>query len=175
MEGWGAHRGETTAGGRWGPEEKGAYINVLELWAILFALRSLTHTNDRGIKIYTDNTTAVTYVSKMGGIKSPACNEVAREIWMWAEVNKVWLTITHIPGTDNILADFKSRNFSDNTEWSLNEDIFKKVVTNFGQPEIDLFASRVPVPLVEKSRGLSPGGRFPPSFISSSNHHHRTD
>ena len=23
----------------------------------------------------------------------------------------------------------------------------------------------VPVPLVEKSRGLSPGGRFPPSFI----------
>ena len=25
--------------------------------------------------------------------------------------------------------------------------------------------SKDPVPLVEKSRGLSPGGRFPPSFI----------
>ena len=29
-----------------------------------------------------------------------------------------------------------------------------------------------PVPLIEKRRGLSPGGRFP---HSSSNHHHRTE
>ena len=27
------------------------------------------------------------------------------------------------------------------------------------------FVPKDPVPLVEKSRGLSPGGRFPPSFI----------
>ena len=32
-----------------------------------------------------------------------------------------------------------------------------------------------PVPLIEKRRGLSPGGRFPPSFIHPSNHHHLTD
>ena len=31
-----------------------------------------------------------------------------------------------------------------------------------------------PVPLIEKRRGLSPGGWFPPSFIQS-NHHHRTE
>ena len=29
-----------------------------------------------------------------------------------------------------------------------------------------------PVPLIEKRRGLSPGGRFPPSFI---NQDHRTE
>ena len=30
-----------------------------------------------------------------------------------------------------------------------------------------------PVPLIDKRRVLSPGGRFPPSL--SSNHHHRTE
>ena len=33
-----------------------------------------------------------------------------------------------------------------------------------------------PVPLIEKRRGLSPGGRFPPNIIHQvPNHHHRTE
>ena len=48
-----------------------------------------------------------------------------------------------MPGVQNVLADYKSRNFSDNLEWSLNNKIFEKIVHVFGQPEIDLFASRL--------------------------------
>ena len=36
----------------------------------------------------------------------------------------------------------------------------------YDRPSTDSgFDVKDPVPLVEKSRGLSPGGRFPPSFI----------
>ena len=141
--GWGAHRGETTAGGRWTEEETQDHINVLELKAILFGLKSLCHETGAHLRVMTDNTTAMAYVRHMGGVKSKRCNEVAREIWDWCERNEVWVTIAHVPGVDNTLADFKSRHFVDNTEWELNPKIFKRVCKLFGNPEVDLFASRL--------------------------------
>ena len=41
------------------------------------------------------------------------------------------------------------------------------VIKGFGMSSLVYATGHIkdPVPLVEKSRGLSPGGRFPPSFI----------
>ena len=143
LEGWGAHRGETTTGGRWSDQEGQDHINVLELRAILLAIKSLSFPQDTHIKIMTDNTVALAYVKHMGGVKSKECNQVAKDIWDWCEQRELWLTIAHVPGVDNEIADYHSRNFSDDTEWSLNDKIFKKICTVFGKPEIDLFASRL--------------------------------
>ena len=55
LEGWGAHRGETTAGGRWREEELGLHINILELKAILFGLKSLCPEENSHIRVLTDN------------------------------------------------------------------------------------------------------------------------
>ena len=143
LEGWGAHVGNQATGGRWSEKEKESHINVLELRAIDFALRSLCDQRQIHVKIFTDNTTALAYVKHQGGVKSPDCNEVAQDIWSWCEDRDIWLSIAHIPGVDNELADFKSRNFADNLEWELNPAIFEKVVRIFGKPEIDLFASRL--------------------------------
>ena len=142
LEGWGAHRDEVETGGRWLEHERELHINVLELKAILFGLKSLCSDRETHVKIFTDNTTARAYVQHMGGVKSPQCNVVAREIWQWAEENQVWLTIAHIPGVFNTVADFKSRKFADNLEWELNDKIFQKICRVFGTPEVDLFASR---------------------------------
>ena len=142
-EGMGAHMGDLRAGGRWSPEEKASHINVLELRAVLFGLQSLCQEESVHVQVFTDNTTALAYVKHMGGVKSVECNKVAKEIWEWCEVKNLWLTISHIPGVLNTLADFKSRNFVDNTEWQLNDKIWKKICKVFGTPSIDLFASRV--------------------------------
>ena len=91
----------------------------------------------------TDNTTALAYVRNKGGVKSQECNEVALEIWQWAEERDMVLTIAHIPGVENVLADKKSRVFADNLEWELNGEIFEKETRIFGIPEIDLFATRL--------------------------------
>ena len=42
---------------------------------------------------------------------------------------------------DNTLADYMSRNFSDNIKWELNQNIFDKICKVFGKP--DLFVSRL--------------------------------
>ena len=142
-KGWGAHRDGKPAGGRWGPAELGCHINELELWAIMFGLKSLVNETNVHVKVFTDNTTAVAYVANMGGIRSSACNAVAKQIWSWAEGTDIWLTAAHVPGVDNNLADYMSRVFSDNTEWSLSLNIFNKICNEFGSPQVDLFATRL--------------------------------
>ena len=139
--GWGAHRGNQQTGGRWTTEDI-AHINVLELKAILFGLKSLCRVSDKHIRIRTDSSTALAYVKNMGGTKSADCLEVALSIWNWAQSHNVWLSVTHIPGVDNVLADLRSRKFKDHLEWSLNFKIFEEICLWFGTPDVDLFASR---------------------------------
>ena len=50
--------------GAWLPDEKLAYINVLELKTVLLALKSFV--SHKYIKIMSDNTTAIHCISKMG-------------------------------------------------------------------------------------------------------------
>ena len=142
LEGWGAHRKGVAIGGRWKLNEVNAHINALELRAVLLALRSLVPEGDSHIIIFTDNTTTMAYIRKMGGTKSVNCNSVAREIWAWAESKRNWLSVAFIPGKQNTLADRHSRVFKDHLEWSLNAKIYKIICRDWGTPEVDLFASR---------------------------------
>ena len=95
------------------------------------------------IKILSDNTTTVSYLNNMGGTHSLACNAIAREVWLWCISREIYLTAAHIPGKENIQADQASRLFNDRTEWKLDKSVFTKLLTVFGKPEIDMFASRL--------------------------------
>ena len=90
-----------------------------------------------------DNSTAVAYINKKGGMVSKYCNDLAFDIWSWAVKKDIWLSASHVPGVENNIADLKSRYFYDNKEWSLNPYIIEKVCEKFGKPEIDLFATRL--------------------------------
>ena len=48
-----------------------------------------------------------------------------------------------MPGKSNILADKASRQFHDNTEWILRQDLFLSITQLWGKPDVDLFASRL--------------------------------
>ena len=90
-----------------------------------------------------DNTTASAYIDKMGGLHSPACNDLAVAIWLWAKERNNWISTAYIPGVDNAVADFHSRNFRDQTEWMLNPEVFHKLTQIYFVPEMDLFASSI--------------------------------
>lgn len=94
------------------------------------------------IKVNTDNTTTVSHINKMGGVKSHECNAVAFNIWEWCEHRNIWLYACHLPGVENEVADSLSRRFSSAVEWELQEDIFAQIVHKFGTPSVDLFANR---------------------------------
>ena len=142
-QGWGASFQGKKAGGRWSLKEGELHINVLELKAIEFALKSLcSKLQNCGIQIRSDNTTAISYVCKGGGTRSTPCNDIAKSIWDWCASKGIWFLISHIPGVENVEADYESRHFSENTEWSLHPVLFDRITWEFGYPEIDLFASR---------------------------------
>ena len=143
LEGWGGSFGSRSTGGRWKMEEM-AHINCLELLAIFYTLKAFCKTmTSIHIKILSDNTTAVAYINNMGGIKSLPCNDIARQVWFWCMERNIWISAAHIPGKTNVLPDWESRNFSDNTEWQLNPQIFQRIIQRLGVPNIDLFASRL--------------------------------
>lgn len=142
--GWGGCLNSQTTGGRWCREEIQLHINARELKAIFLTLKSFAQeVRGKHVKVFCDNTTAITYVNEMGGTKSLVCNEVCIEIWEWCVDRGVWITCSHIPGKDNIRADKASRTFNDRHEWRLNENIFRDICKIFGVPNIDLFASRL--------------------------------
>ena len=144
LSGWGAVFQGISAGGQWLPAEADQHINCLELAAVFLGLQTfctqLRHTH---VCLHIDNTTAVTYINNMGGSHSLACNAKAREIWLWCTSRHIWLSAVHLPGHLNTTADLASRVFHDQTEWQLNPRIFRYLIDNLFQPNIDLFASRL--------------------------------
>ena len=146
--GWGATDLKSCTGGRWNEQESGKAkengINYLETLAAGFGIKSFcANVENLHVLLRVDNTTAVTYINNMGGTKSSDCNEAAKDIWKWCMCKNIWITAAHLPGKLNVEADNMSRHFNDRTEWTLNEHAFKEIVHHFGQPDIDLFASRL--------------------------------
>ena len=145
LTGWGASCENNHTGGAFVELDIGdtLNINLLELKAIQFGILAFQERIKchRHILIRSDNTTAVAYVKNMGGRKRE-CNQVARDIWLWCMENDIWITITYIPGVENITADFESRKTNDRTEWMLDTKVFNKIINMWGPLTIDLFASR---------------------------------
>ena len=146
LQGWGSviENSSLAANGRWSHSESMCHINYLEIKAVLFGLQSLcsdlTYCN---IKVLSDNQTAVSYLRNMGGTHSRDCNEIARETLLWCKDRGISLAVTHLPGKLNVEADLASRHFHDDTEWSLDTHVYNSLITKWGNPEIDLFASRL--------------------------------
>jgi hypothetical protein len=70
MTGWGGVYENNSTGGRWSEDEGSYHINQLELLAVYLTLQSFCSSMcNVHIRALIDNTTAVTYVNKMGGMK----------------------------------------------------------------------------------------------------------
>ena len=90
MRGWGAVLGAIRIGGSWSAEEQNNHINTLEMMAIFLALTFFTsEISNNHIMILCDNPTAVSYITKIGDIKSTSCNKVGKQIWLFCTKNKI--------------------------------------------------------------------------------------
>ena len=141
--GFGGCRDHDTVSGQWTVDEQELHINLKELMAVLYSLQKLCHDcSDCTIKVLTDNTTTMAYINGMGG-KIQSCHSIARKIWEWAIARNIWLVCSFIPGKCNTEADKLSRLLNETTEWSLDGEMFGRVMKCFPGITVDLFASHL--------------------------------
>ena len=121
-----------------------SHINWLEMQAVVLALQHWTEdVENKSVQVLTDNSTVVAYIRKEGGTVSPELTALTRELLLWCESHNVSLSVRHIPGRLNVLADALSRKDQIlHTEWSLNPKVFQTITAMWGKPHIDLFATR---------------------------------
>ncbi|XP_031333996.1 uncharacterized protein LOC116164009 [Photinus pyralis] len=105
-------------------------------------IRFASSCSNSNILLRCDNTTALSYINKMGSIHHSALFDLTKRIWEWCEERNLWLHVSYISSSDNWIADRESRSLTPETEWSLSNRAFKVVTKRFGLPEIDLFASK---------------------------------
>ena len=140
--GWGAHLGTRVASSLWDLGQASLYINARELLAIQhdllhFQLYLRGHT----VAVFCDNVTAVAYLRKEGGTRSPLLNTIAQEILRWSESPAIRLAPQFILGSNNILADALSCPHQlPHSEWSLNMTVFR-FLCRLWPVQIDLFAT----------------------------------
>ena len=142
-EGWGAHLGDCMAKGLWSRSESALHINLLELKAVLLALKQFEQwCCNQIVLVCTDNTTVVSYINKEGGMKSGSLCALLWRLLFWCNKRRIILRARHIPGHLNVIADKLSRhNQVIQTEWSLLPEVFARLCRCWHIPSVDLFAT----------------------------------
>ena len=161
LTGWGGTHEGRFVRGLWDDDLKTAHINYLELMAVLLALKHFEPLI-RGyhVLIRTDNTAALYYINKQGGLASPKLNQLARDLTLWCDSRLASIRASHVPGLQNSGADLLSRGKVWYADWSLHPQVASQIWGRFGHPVVDLFASQenTKCPLFFSVRGKAPLG-----------------
>ncbi|XP_022795666.1 uncharacterized protein LOC111334234 [Stylophora pistillata] len=125
--GWGCEFQGTPTGGSWSSIEAQHHINYLEMLAIKLGLKCFEEkVRHQHIKLMVDNMPTVTILNNMGTSHSWQLNELNKEIWTWCIDRGIWLTVAHIPGKTNVVADRESRQHRREIEWTINSDLYEE-------------------------------------------------
>ena len=142
--GWGAINKTSckTVQGLWSSDETDIHINILEMKAAFLALQHFFyHLQNIHVRLFLDNTVAIKYLNKMGGRKK-CLNNLTKDIWLWCMERNIWLSVFHIPGRENTVADKLSRNMNSDMEWTLSDSVFQQIQSVYQPSTVDLFASK---------------------------------
>lgn len=67
--------------------------------------------------------------------KQKSCNyeifKINKIFWLFCKKRKLWAYASFISSKQNKTADAESRKVRDKPEWSLKEDIYRKIIKNF--------------------------------------------
>ncbi|XP_073692680.1 uncharacterized protein [Garra rufa] len=142
LTGWGATQEGRTVNGVWPNTLHSAHINYLELLTVWKALNHfLPRLQGHHVLVRCDNTTAVAYINRQGGMRSSKLHALAHRLLVWSRRHFLSLRATHVPGVLNRGADLLSRGNPLYGDWRLHPQIVGLLWRRFGQATVDLFAS----------------------------------
>ena len=122
---WGASLGSDHLSGWWSRDVSLFSINHRELLAVFLAIRDFLYLLwGWTVFLFTDNTSALSYLLKEGGPRSSTLNSVAQAILRLCEDSGVRLLPQFVPGRLNVLADSLSRRGQVlGSEWTLHQEV----------------------------------------------------
>ena len=134
----------TVLEGEWDEVQRQKHINVLEMEAVLIALKQLQdRLRSRKVMIVSDNTSVVSYLKRQGGMKSRELMIMALKVLELAEENCITVSCCHIAGELKVWADYLSRGRKvAKTEWSLHPRICQVIWNMWDKPMSDMFAAK---------------------------------
>ena len=145
--GWGAFldlEGRlTTASGFWHESDRLTSSNQRETYAIsraFLALVAPSIPSGAHLRIRTDNMSARAYAAHLGG-RQRHLQQLASPLVEAVLERSLMLSAVHLPGEQNSLADALSRRTSTPSDVSLLQRWFMSLTADWGEPQVDLFAS----------------------------------
>ena len=142
-QGWGVHSSEGHAlRGSWSPTLRTCHINVLEMVAVFLALKRLPLHPGSHVRVHSDNTTVVNCINRQGSARSRVLNSWVLSILTLLQKKRLAISLFHVAGVSNLIADNLSRQGPSPSEWSLDRESFNWICRNIAQPQVDLFATR---------------------------------
>ena len=125
QSGWGFHASNgLQKQGVWSNPLLGCHINIKEMVVIWIALRSLRLGRGASIRVHSDKNVVVCCLNRGGSARSIP-------LWSWTlsivnllETRGWFLTVVHLKGASNVLADALSRDRPIATEWELDMESF---------------------------------------------------
>ena len=140
--GWGASLGSDHLSGWWSRDVSLYSINHRELLAVFLAIRGfLPLLRGQTVSLFTDNTSALSYLRKEWGTRSSTLNEVAQAVLRLCEASDVRLLPQFVPGRLKVLADSLSRRGQVlGSEWTLHQEVCRDLF-RLWPVTVDLFAT----------------------------------
>ena len=116
-------------------------FNVRELLVPLLMFECSPQLTDTAVCFRMDNSTAVSCVNCQGTARSDILLSVTENLFRLAETRHMTLSTQFLPGSRNQWADALSRFKDSSVEWQLTLKAFLPLTSQYGLPEVDLFAS----------------------------------
>ena len=140
---WGAQLGSHSTQGQWSASQRSCHINVLEMQAVIYAVRDfLPHLRYRVVRLLRDNTVTVAYIKNEGGRRSHTLMQMTIRQLKWCNNKAIMLVPVHLPGVRKIQVDSLSRvGQTLTTEWTIAMESLRPVFAKWGKPQIDMFAT----------------------------------
>ena len=82
----------------------------------------------------------ICYINKSGGTRSAGLNRTAKLLASFCEERHLSVEAVHLAGKLNLVADRESRAGDDASDWKLDTQVFRSIVSVW-HCEVDLFAS----------------------------------
>ncbi len=93
------------------------------------------------VLVRTDNTAAVSYINRLGGIRSHRMSQLVCHLLLWSHTQFKSLRAVHILGQLNRVGDALSRQLTFPGEGRLHPETIRLIWSRFGEAQVDLFAS----------------------------------